>query len=141
MRSAIAFESETGKDAALTPEQRVDVLRAACCVAGIDANTTGQERSLIDKLAKDVGCGTASVDAMIARAESDDEFHKQQFTVLKADPQETIAILIEVAMTDGGISKAESKVLKELGQALEIPVDVFDQLMSKVAAMIDKSES
>lgn len=121
----------------MTPEQKVDVLRAACCVAGIDANTTDQERTLIDKLAKDVGCGSASVEAMIARAQSDSEFHRQQFTVLKADPQETIAILIEVAMADGGISEPEIIVLREIAESLDVPAEVFDQLISKVSSMLD----
>ena len=78
---------------------------------------------------------------MIARAQSDSEFHKQQFTVLKADPQETIAILIEVAMADGGISDSEIIVLKEIAKSLEIPADVFDQLMTQVSSMLEKGES
>jgi tellurite resistance protein len=138
----VQTRSYSAEDAiTLTPDQKVDVLRAACCVAGIDTNTTSQERALIDKLAKGVGCGTASVNAMIARAQSDSEFHRQQFTVLKADPQETIAILIEVAMADGGISDSERIVLKEMAESLEIPAVVFDQLMTKVSSMLEKGES
>lgn len=125
----------------MTPEQKVDVLRAACCVAGIDTDTTVRERTLIDKLAKDVGCGSASVEAMIARAQSDSEFHRQQFTVLKADPQETIATLIEVAMADGGISESEITVLREIAESLEVPADVFDQLIAKVSSMLHNPES
>ena len=124
----------------MTLEQKVDVLRAACCVAGIDKNTNNQERTLIDKLAKDVGCGTASVEAMIARAQSDSEFHRQQFTVLKADPQETIRILVEVAMADGSISESESVVLREIAESLEIPADVFQQLIAKVSSKLDARE-
>ena len=88
---------------------------------------------LIDKIAKSVGCGPASVNAMIARAERDPEFHKQQFTVLKADPQETILALIEVATADGEMSEAEKTVLRQISESLAISESTFEQLVEQTA--------
>jgi len=39
--------------------RRVEVLRAACAVAGIDGAPSEAERKVIDKLAADVGVGRA----------------------------------------------------------------------------------
>ena len=116
----------------MTPMQKVDLLRAACCIAGIDGDLEGPERDIINRLASDVGVGKASLDAMIARGKRDPEFHKEQFRVLKADPQHSMAVLLEVALADGRVSDRESVVLESLSQRLEVPPDVFQQLMSNV---------
>lgn len=121
----------------MTPMQRVDVLRAACCVAGIDGQPNDAERAVIDKLAAEVGVGAASLNAMVERGATDPNFHEEQFRVLKADPQQTMAALLEVAMADGKISENESGVLKALSGKLNVPADVFDQLMSSVSKMME----
>lgn len=121
----------------MTPMQKVDILRAACCVAGIDGQTTDAEKAVIDKLAKDAGVGRASVEAMIERGATDPNFHEEQFRVLKEDPHESMAALLEVAMADGQLSPAESEVLRSLSQKLSVPPEVFDQLVSSVSQMLD----
>ncbi len=124
----------------MTPLQKVDLLRAACCVAGCDSETTSAERQLIDRLAKDIGVGGASVNAMIARAQTDPEFHRLQFQVMKKDPSQTMAILLEVAMADGKLSNAEIDVLRGLSSNLEVAPAVFDELLSKITAMLPPTE-
>lgn len=124
----------------MTPLQKVDLLRAACCVAGCDSETTAAERQLIDRLAKDIGVGAASVNAMIARAQTDPEFHRLQFQVMKKDPSQTMAILLEVAMADGKLTNAEINVLRGLSSNLEVTPAVFDELLSKIAAMLPSTE-
>ena len=124
----------------MTPLQKVDLLRAACCVAGCDAETTAAERQLIDRLAKDIGVGAASVNAMIARAQNDPEFHRLQFQVMKKDPSQTMAILLEVAMADGKLTNAEINVLRGLSSNLEVAPAVFDELLSKITALLPPTE-
>ncbi len=124
----------------MTPLQKVDLLRAACCVAGCDSETTAAERQLIDRLAKDIGVGAASVNAMIARAQTDPEFHRLQFQVMKKDPSQTMAILLEVAMADGKLTNAEINVLRGLSSNLEVAPAVFDELLSKIAALLPPTE-
>ncbi len=125
----------------MNPEQRVEILRAACCVAGIDGETSPNEKKLIDKLARGVGCGTASVEAMVARAKRDPNFYQQQFKVLKEDPKETLVELIQVAMADGVVSEVERDVLKKIAANLNLSEDVFDQLMVKVGEILAKRSS
>ena len=120
----------------MTPMQKVDVLRAACCVAGIDGNIEGVEKDLLDKVAREVGVGRASLEAMMQRASTDPDFHEEQFRILKSEPQECIATVLEVAMADGSVSEPESEILRSLSGKLNVPDDVFDELLQKVTKML-----
>lgn len=120
----------------MTPMQKVDVLRAACCVAGIDGTPTDSERKVIDKLAADVGVGRASLEAMIDRGATDPNFHEEQFRVLRADPQQSIAALLEVAMADGKLTENETAVLHALAGKLGIPDGTFTKLIGNVNKML-----
>jgi tellurite resistance protein len=131
------FQELIGRDKMMTPMQKVDVLRAACCVAGCDGEITDTERNLIQKLAGDVGVGKASVEAMIDRGLRDPEFHQEQFRVLKSDPKDSLAALLEVAMADGSIGDGETRVLKAISEKLEVAPEVFEQLMIDVSKLLD----
>lgn len=120
----------------MTPMQRVDVLRAACCVAGIDGAPGENELKVIDKLAADIGVGRASLEAMIARGATDPNFHEEQFRVLRSSPQESIAVLLEVAMADGKLTENETAVLKSLSDKLSISDETFAKLISNVVEML-----
>ena len=105
---------------------KVEVLRAACCIAGCDGEVTSEEEAVLRELAQAVGVGKASLDAMIARAVGDPDFHKEQFRVLKAEPSEAIRVLLKVAVADRGLSKSECHVLKRLAMQLDVPEEEFD---------------
>ncbi len=124
----------------MTPEQRVDLLRAACCVAGIDGETSPKEQMLIDKLASNVGCGTASVTAMVARSKEDPQFYQDQFKVLKEDPQQVMAVLLEVAMADGELQESEKEVLVGLANNLKVPTEIVDKLISEVSGILKQDQ-
>jgi len=110
---------------------KVEVLRAACCVAGADGEATDAERELLNRLAKETGVGQASMEAMISRACNDQNFCDEQFRVLKADPQEAMGILLNVAMADGSIDEGEAQILKVLSEKLAVPSEIFDALLQK----------
>ena len=119
----------------MTPVEKVALLRAACCVAGIDKEITAPEEAVIRRLAADVGVGKASLQAMMDRATSDPDFYKEQFRAFKSEPQETMAGLLEVAIADGQINDAEVTVLGELANRLDIPPAVFEELVQRVKAL------
>ena len=110
---------------------KVEILRAACCIAGSDGDATDQERELLNRLAKETGVGLASLEAMISRACSDKNFCNEQFRVLRAEPQEAMAILLEVAMADGVIDDGEAAILKHFAEKLAVPADIFQTLLDK----------
>ncbi len=110
---------------------QVEVLRAACCVAAADGQTTEAERDLLNKLAKQTGVGRASLEAMVSRACEDEGFCNEQFRVLKAEPKEAMSILLEVAMSDGVIDASEASILQVFADKLDVPTDVFELLLEK----------
>jgi len=124
----------------VTPIQKVDVLRAACCVAGADGETDEQEMSLLLKLAADVGVGTASLDAMISRAESDVAFCEEQFRFLKDDPSECVAIMMQVASVNGVVGDQEQQVLQKLANNLGISPAIFTQLLEQTKNFVDGNQ-
>jgi tellurite resistance protein len=116
---------------------QVEVLRAACCVAGADGETTPAERVLLDKLAKQTGVGLASLEAMIDRACSDPAFCNEQFKILKAEPKDAMAILLDIAMADGNVDAAELQALSVFAKRLSVPEEIFQKLANTAKQMAD----
>lgn len=121
--------------------RKVEVLRAACCVAGIDGEADEKELAVLKELAAEVGVGQASLGAMIERAESDQAFYQEQFRVLKADPKETLELLLSIALADRRLGNRESQVLRRLALQLDVDGDQFDQWFEKIKnALRSKSQ-
>ena len=119
----------------MTPTQRVEILRACCCIAGADGETTPYELAQIKQLAEAEGVGEASLNAMIERAEKDPDFFKQQFTILKSEPLICLDALLRTCIANGLFKKSEYRVLKGLAQQLEIDSSEFK---AKVSAILDE---
>ena len=120
----------------MTAMSRVEVLRAACCVAGGDGTVDAKERDYLTRLAEKVGVGKASLEAMIQRSEEEPEFYKQQFRVLKDDPEETIELLFRVAAMDGELEKNEVEMLKLFGLRLEVSSKRFMEIGRGIQATL-----
>lgn len=107
---------------------KVEVLRAACCVSGVDGEAGAEERPILEMLAKEVGVGDASLGAMMDRAVTEPDYYESQFRVLKAEPLEAIKLLFSVALADRKLSEKESNVLSILAKKLDVTDDQFQQL-------------
>lgn len=116
----------------MDPSTKVEVLRACCCIAGADQECSEREFQLLQRMAKEIGVGQASLQAMIDRAESDPAFHKQHFQILKAEPSQALAILFQVAAADGKLLPEEIAMLQSLANNLEVPQEIFDQVKEAV---------
>ena len=121
----------------MTPMEKVEILRACCCVAGADGECTPEEVRLLQKLADQVGVGQASLTAMTQRSETDPDFYQQQFKILKTDPQQTMAVLMQTALANGRLIPEEQRVLRGLADNLGVPEDVFHRLMQASTQMTD----
>lgn len=117
----------------MTPMEKVEILRACCCITGASGTTSEQERTVLEKLAGQIGVGQASLQAMISRGETDPDFFREQFQVLKSDPQQTMKILIQSAMSDGKLTSDENTMLVELSRNLDMPQQDLQHLMDNVA--------
>lgn len=117
----------------MDPSTKVEVLRACCCVAGADGSCSESEMALLQRMAKEIGVGQASLQAMINRGESDKSFYEQHFQILKAEPSQALAILFEVAGADGVLVDEEVAMLGGLANNLGVPPEIFDKV--KLAAL------
>ena len=117
----------------MTAMAKVEVLRAACCVAGADGNVDESERKLIQELANKVGVGKASLEAMILRAETEPDFYKSQFLVLKTDPSSTMTTMFEIATDDRELEADELKLLKHFSERLGLSEEGFQAVADSFA--------
>lgn len=119
--------------------QQVELLRAACCVAGADGETSQAERQFLDRIASKAGVGGASLAAMIECAEQDKDFYKAQFRVVAAEPRKTMEFLFKVAARDRRFTRSEGRMLKRLSKPLGVSEEDFDSwLKSKIEAAVAK---
>ena len=102
----------------MTAMTKVEVLRAVCCVAGADESIDDVETRFLQELAKKAGVGRASLGAMMDRSVSEPDFYKQQFRVLKDQPEETMKLLFGVAALDGALTARELEILQLFGERL-----------------------
>lgn len=122
------------------PVEKVEVLRACCCIAGADGTTTPEERRVLERLAGDVGVGQASLKAMISRAEEEPDFYDEQFRVLKADPRQVMLLLMQVASADRTLGESEIVMMRKLSLRLDVADDEFEKLVERFNNRLDGDE-
>lgn len=109
--------------------KNVTILRAACCVAGLDAEICEKERPMLEKLAEYAGVGKASLQAMIDRARTDPNYYQDQFRLFATDPEATITTLFVVACADGKLASAERIILHHFAEKLGLPEAKFEAIL------------
>jgi len=115
--------------------EKLEILRAAVCIVGVDGKIDDQELQLVEKLAKEIGVGRASREAMIDRAIDDPDFHKQMFRVLKTETDQTMLTMFHAAMVDGELEDSEIEVLKHFAAKLDLSDETFEKLVDKAQSM------
>jgi len=123
----------------MSPIQRVELLRAACCVAAADGEVSEHEFALLRQLASEVGVGKASFQAMVDRALRDPEFSRSQFVFFNENRGDCIAALMQIAVSNGRISEDEENVLRILAANLQVPQDVFDKILLQCKQIANSS--
>lgn len=96
----------------------VEILRAACCVAGLDGQISDGEAALLQRLANQAGVGSASLNAMQNRAKSDPQFYKEMFRILHTEADSTMKVLYCVAVADHELQPEEAAVLAHFAKLL-----------------------
>jgi len=117
---------------------KVEVLRAACCVAGVDGEICDREHPMLERLAEEAGVGRASLNAMVERARTDRYFFEEQFDALTADADETIKTLFHVALVDGDLESQERIVIQHFADKLGMSSDRFEQLLQSAERHVRK---
>lgn len=118
------------------PRSQVELLRAACCVAGLDREICDKERPLLEALAQEAGVGRASLNAMIERAEADQDFYREMFQILHADPERAMKAMFAVAVADGEITLEQRVILQHFADKLGVPRERSDALLREAEKQV-----
>lgn len=108
----------------------VEILRAACCLAGIDREISDAERRVLTELAATAGVGQASFEAMMARARRDPEFYKDQFKLTQKDPEKAIMALLRVAFADGRLGNRERQLVVHFAEKVKLDRGRLDAMLA-----------
>jgi len=108
---------------------KVEVLRAACCMAGLDGTIGEKELAILQKLATEAGVGGASLKAMMDRAKADPNYYEQQFRFLRGNPDESMKTMLRVAIADGVLHANERVVLQHFATKLGLSEQRYQALL------------
>ncbi len=120
---------------------KVEILRAACCIAGLDGKIGEKQMTLLQKLATEAGVGAASFKAMRDRALADPKYHEQQFRFLRGNPDSTIKTLMAIAIADGELHPKERVILQFFASKLGVSEEHYGQLLATAEEAIARGGS
>lgn len=103
----------------------LDLLRAAFAVAMADGELQRSEKGVVEGLAKRLGVGRMSADAMRDAAEHDDSIADNIFMGSPKLARSAFELLVALARIDGEVSDQERSVLVRIASSLGIPNDEF----------------
>ncbi len=109
--------------------QALEILKAACCIAGIDGEICDREHPLLKRMAHAAGVDTDWLNATLEQALNDPLFFERQFHLLKADPEETIRVLIEIATIDNHFSLPERIIVQHFAEKIGIERQRYEELL------------
>lgn len=110
----------------------LEILKAACCVAGVDGRIDDGEREALAILAKQAGVGQASFNAMIEMAVENKDFFKENLALLKDDAERTIRVMGAVAVGEDGIRPQERELVESFAEKLGMEKSRCDALLAEV---------
>lgn len=119
----------------------VEVLRAACCIAGIDGDVSQKQREALNAIARRVGVGEASLRAMLDRALADKAFYKEQFDYVQKDPEAVLVTLWKVAAIDGKVAAEEKALLLKFAEKLKVSESRLEELIDGIKAALKGGEA
>ena len=111
------------------PMSAVEILRAACCVAGLDREINEREMKMLRDLAEHAGVGQVSLSAMIDRAKTDADFYKDQFRIVRTNAENTMRVLVGVAIADHVLAQEERVILAHFAERLGMTPERFDKYL------------
>lgn len=110
----------------------VELLRAACCIAGADGEISARERETLENMAERVGVGTASLRAMMDLAKTDKRFHSDQLEMVHSDPERSFETLYRVARLEREVPAEERELLVRFGRKLGLRSEGMNEIIRRV---------
>jgi tellurite resistance protein len=112
----------------MSAAEDVGLLKAALAVAMADGELMRSEKGVVQGLARRIGVGRASFEAMLAAAEEDDSVADNILMRSKVKACTAFELLVAQARIDGEISAEERSLLVRIATSLGITGDEFAQL-------------
>ena len=111
---------------------KVDVLRAACCVAGLDGEISEEEERLLRRLKDSAGVGEASFNAMCEMATDEREnYYERQLDFLSTEPEKIVRMLLQIARADEKVTRNERVVVQHLAEKIGVDSERFEEIASE----------
>lgn len=108
---------------------KVDILRAACCVAGLDGEISEEEERLLRRLKESAGVGEASFNVMCEMAVDEKEnYYEKQLDFLSTEPEKIVRMLLQIARADDEVTQNERVVVRHLAEKIGVSSDRFEEL-------------
>ena len=108
----------------------LEVLKAACCIAGLDEDVGFKERKVLQSLAERAGVDQAAFDAMIVMAVEDDDYFEGQLNILQSNVDDAIKSLFRFAVMDGKLGSNEREILHHFAENLGMTGERFEQILT-----------
>lgn len=108
----------------------LQILRAACCVAGLDGTIDHRELEALKELVKRAGVGQASFEAMLEMATENEDYFTKQLDFLRGDVDYTIKTLFKIAVIDGTLGDNERVVMRYFADKLDMPGPRFEKILA-----------
>jgi tellurite resistance protein len=105
----------------------IELLKAALAVAVADGQLLRSEMGVVEGLAKRIGLGPVSFEAMLEAARTDESFADHILIQSPEKARTTLELLVGLARIDGLISDEERSVIVRIATALGITGDAFEQ--------------
>ncbi len=105
--------------------EQMDLLKAALAVAMADGVLSRGEKGIIAGLAKRVGIGKASLEAMLEAAGQDQSIADHILIKNKAQAHNAFELFVAEARIDGEISQSEFDLLLRIAKSLSITEEDF----------------
>jgi tellurite resistance protein len=105
----------------------IELLKAALAVAVADQQLRRSEMGVVEGLARRVGLGEVSFEAMLDAARTDESFADNILIQSREKARSALELLVGLARIDGVISEEERKVIVRIATAMGITGDEFEQ--------------
>ena len=118
--------------------KQVEILCAACCVAGLDGEICERERPLLEQMAHEAGVGPVSLEAMIERATDEPNYYQEQLCIARSDPDTILTTLFRIAMADHELALEERVILQHFADKLGMSRQRFDQISAAAVKQFEQ---
>jgi tellurite resistance protein len=105
----------------------IELLKAALAVAVADGQLLRSEMGVIEGLARRVGLGTVSFEAMLEAARTDETFADNILIQSRERARSALELLVGLARIDGLISDEERNVIVRIATSLGVTGDEFER--------------